>query len=285
MNLLVSCNDHYLVPLQVMLHSFFESNPSSSPHRICLLHAGLSARADDQVRELVERHGGEYLSLAVDPTPFEGAATRIHISRETYYRLLAAGYLPQEMDRVLWLDADLIVRKPLDSLYRMDLEGNWAAACSYGSQMLPLILRNASALGLADPGKYFNAGVMLYDLDACRKVDFDTPREAFFRKDRHLLFPGQDLVNTLFEGHVKIVDYRIWNSMIHCIRGPEDLEYARAHAAIVHFPGQAKPWKFNDIHFADEWERQYRDCYGPDAPLRRMSYFALQALFNKQNEH
>ena len=285
MNLLVSSNDAYLVPLKVMLHSFFTSNPSPIPHTVYMLHADLSERADGEVRSLVESFGGVYRSIPVDASAFEGAATRIHISRETYYRLLAAEYLPQEVDRVLWLDADLIVRKPLDGLYGLDLEGNWAAACSYGPQMLPLILRNAVSIGLSDPGSYFNAGVMLYDLGQCRKVDFAAARDAFFRVERKLLFPGQDLVNTLFDGHVRIVDWRVWNSMIHCIAGSEDLAYAREHAAIVHYPGQAKPWKFYDIHFADEWKRLFRECYGPDAPLRTMSYFALQALFNQKKEH
>lgn len=269
------------MPLKVMLFSFFESNPSSSAHHIYMLQSELSAPADDLLRTMVEGLGGVYHSIAVDAETYSGADTRIHISKETYYRLLAAKYLPEDVERILWLDADMIVRKPLDELYDVDLEGNWAAACGYGPLMQKLIHDNAVSLGLSDPDMYFNAGMMLYDLVQCRQADFSARQEAFFSEGRKLLFPGQDLVNTLFEGHVKMMDYRLYNSMIHCIDGEDDLRYAEENAAIIHFPGQAKPWKFNDIHFAGEWEQVFRRCFGPSAPLRRMSYFMLQAMFNK----
>jgi len=281
MNVLASCNDNYAMPLKVMLFSFFESNPSSPAHHIYMFHSDLSASADESFRLMVENFGGTYHSITVDPDAYSGADTRIHISKETYYRLLASRYLPSEVDRILWLDADIIVRKPIDGLYNMDLGDNWAAACGYGPLMHRLIYDNAESLGMKDPDRYFNAGVMLFDLNKCREVDFASRQKDFFSKGRKLLFPGQDLVNTLFESHVKLVDYRIFNSMIHCIDGEDDLRYAEENAAIVHFPGQAKPWKFNDIHFAAEWEKTYRRCFGKDAPLRRISYFMLQAMFNK----
>lgn len=283
MNILVSCNDNYVMPLKVMLHSFFESNPSPSAHHVYMLQSDLSPKGDEEVRSLVEGFGGEYHSIAVDSSPYEGADTRIHISKETYYRLLAASCLPSDVHRILWLDADLIVRKPLDPLFEVDLEGRWAAACGYGPLMQKLIHDNAVSIGLSDPDMYFNAGVMLYDLDKFRNQDFMAAQEEFFSKGRKLLFPGQDLVNTLFDGHVKMVDYRLYNSMIHCIDTDDDLHFAEENAAIVHFPGQAKPWKFSDIHFAEEWAGIFRRCYGEKAPLRRMSYFMLQAMFNKAN--
>lgn len=281
MNILVSCNDTYVMPLKVMLYSFFESNRSSSPHHIYMLQSDLSPQGNESVGSMVASLGGVYHSIDVDSGSYANADTRIHISKETYYRLLAARYLPVEVKRVLWLDADMIVRKPLDELYGVDLEGKWTAACGYGPVMQGLIHDNAVTIGLSDPDMYFNAGVMLYDLDKCRAADFTSMQEAFLSEGRKLLFPGQDLVNKLFDGHVKMMDYRIFNSMIHCIDGEDDLHYAQDHAAIVHFPGQAKPWKFNDIHFAAEWEAVFRRCLGDDAPLRRMSYFALQAMFNK----
>ena len=199
---------------------------------------------------------------------------------------MAADYIPKDIDRILWLDADILVRKSLKELYNTDLEGKWAAACSYGPSMISLIRRNAESLGLSQPGNYFNAGVMLYDLDACRKADLNSARDAFLseNKDRKLMFPGQDLVNAVFDGQVKIVDYRLWNSMTHCIARKEDLVYAKEHAAIVHFPGRAKPWSFNDIHFADEWDEVYKRLYNKDFQKERLSYFSLKALFGDNNE-
>lgn len=251
-----------------------------------MLRSSLSQEADNELRGLVESLGGIYFSILVDSSVFDNADTKAYISKETYFRLMAADYIPKEICRILWLDADILVRKPLDGLYDIDLEGNWAAACSYGPSMISLIRRNAESLGLSQPGNYFNAGVMLYDLDACRKADLNAARDEFLseNKDRKLMFPGQDLVNAVFDGHVKIVDYRLWNSMTHCIARKEDLVYAKDNAAIVHFPGRAKPWLFNDIHFADEWDEVYKRLYGKDFQKERLSYFSLKALFGETND-
>ena len=286
MNILVSCNDNYLMPLEVMLKSFFDSNPSPIPHQIYMLRSALSKEADDELRSVVTSLGGEYFSILVDSSVFDGADTKAYISKETYFRLMAADYIPKEIRRILWLDADIIVRKSLKELYEVDLEGKWAAACSYGPSMISLIRRNAESLGLSQPGNYFNAGVMLYDLDAIRNADINSARDVFLseNKDRKLMFPGQDLVNAVFDGHVKIVDYRLWNSMTHCIARKEDLVYAKENAAILHFPGRAKPWLFNDIHFADEWDEVYKGLYHKDFQKERLSYFSLKALFGDNNE-
>lgn len=281
MNLLISCNDNYLMPLEVMLHSFFKSNPSEDPHRVFMLRGSLTKEADGRINDLVSSSGGIYYSITVDSTDFDSAKTKSYISKETYFRILAADYLPEDIDRVLWLDADVLVRKPLDKLYNIDLEDNWAAACSYGPLMLSTIRRNAESLGLSDPDSYFNAGVMLYDLKACRKADLQSAWKAFLSKERNLMFPGQDLMNTVFDGHVKIVDYRIWNSMTHCIANKEDYDYAKENAAIVHFPGRAKPWEFNDIHFSDEWMEVYRRVFGDNKEPERTSYFAIKSVFRE----
>ena len=268
------------------MKSFFDSNPSPVEHHIYMLRSSLSKEADSELGKLVSSLGGSYFSIQVDSSVFDGADTKAYISKETYFRLMAADYIPKDIDRILWLDADILVRKSLKELYNTDLEGKWAAACSYGPSMISLIRRNAESLGLSQPGNYFNAGVMLYDLDACRKADLNSARDAFLseNKDRKLMFPGQDLVNAVFDGQVKIVDYRLWNSMTHCIARKEDLVYAKEHAAIVHFPGRAKPWSFNDIHFADEWDEVYKRLYNKDFQKERLSYFSLKALFGDNNE-
>ena len=90
MNILVSCNDNYLMPLEVMLKSFFDSNPSLIPHQIYMLRSALSKEADDELRSVVTSLGGEYFSILVDSSVFDGADTKAYISKETYFRLMAA---------------------------------------------------------------------------------------------------------------------------------------------------------------------------------------------------
>ena len=315
MNLLVSSNDNYKIPTMVMLTSFFDANPPAVPaeagaasvpagaaeaggtgmaedvpaeagaagHTVYMLESSLSAGAEEEIRGLIRRRGSRYVGIHIPEDLFSGAKTKPYISRETYYRLLAAKYLPAEEERVLWLDSDILVRKDLRGFYGTEFGESMAAACGYGPAMRDLILDNARALGLAHPEGYFNAGVMLMNLRAMRNtVDEGMLAElAAGERTQTFRFPGQDVVNLVFDGRAKLADYRIYNCMIHSIEGPEDLEEARRNAAVIHYAGEAKPWKFSDIHFADEWMDKYRECFGDSAELKRMSYFRLKALFSR----
>ena len=285
MNILVSCNDNYGIPLMVMLTSFFSTNPclDEEKHSIYMLETGLSDEMNEKIAACVRNFSANYVRLHLPGDPFATAKTKPYISKETYYRLLAAEYIPGEVDRILWLDADIIVRKDIHGFYDSSFDSNLGVACGYGPAMQKLMYDNACSLKLQSPETYFNAGVMLLNLPECRK--------AFSKEGIELLtgngktdgykFPGQDVVNKLFDSKVKIEDYKKYNCMIHSITSSADLQYAKEHAAIVHFPGGAKPWKFYDIHFADEWMKWYKKCFGETEKIRRMSYFRLKALYDR----
>ncbi len=290
MDILVSCNDQYIMPTMVMLTSFFSSNSCENKkgerHTVYMLESRLSDVGNARLSGLAERFDADYIRLHLKEDAFAGAKTRPHISVETYYRLLASKDLPDTLERILWLDSDLIVRGDIGMFYRQPLEGVMAAACGYGSVMQPLIHENASKLGLKYHDTYFNAGVMLLNLKECRKsldeellLNLTKPE-----KTANYLFPGQDVVNLVFDGRIKLEDYRLYNCMIHCIGDSEDLLYAKEHALIVHFPGEAKPWRFDDIHFADEWLDWYIKCFGSMEGLRRLSYFRLKAMYERQRK-
>ena len=288
MNILISCNDQYTMPVMVMLTSLFSAgcSPEKDPCTIYMLESELSDAANNRIEKLVTQYGGVYVRIHLSEDLFALSKTRSHISKETYYRLLAAQYLPAQLDRILWLDADLIVRSGIRAFYETPFDGSMAVACGYGPAMQELIRGNAVSLGLKSPETYFNAGVMLMDLDACReRISEDSLlRLSAQENTAGLLFPGQDVVNLIFDGCVKLADYRLYNCMTHCIVSGEDLAFAKERAKIVHFPGAAKPWKFHDIPFADEWMEWYAQCFGDPSKLRRMSYFRLKELYEKQGK-
>ena len=287
MNILVSCDDKYAMPTMVMLTSFFNSNSCTeeNSHTVYLMESGLSDEMNSKLQTHVEGFGASYSRVHVSSDVFENAKTASHITKETYYRLLADKLLPG-ISRVLWLDSDLIVRGDISELYDIELGGNIAACCGYGPAMLPVMTENAARIGMKQPENYFNAGVILLDLNAWReKISDDMLSQAIDpAKIGTYSFADQDILNLLLEGMVKILDYRKFNCMIHCLESKEDLAYAKDNALIVHFPGEAKPWSFNDIHFSDEWLTWYKKCFGETADIKRVSYFRLKALYERQKK-
>ncbi len=288
MNILVSSNDRYKVPLMVMLSSFIRHNPvrDGEKHTVWLIESEMSEPVYREIEAFLAEKSADLRRLHVSGELFAKAGTRSYISRETYYRLLAGSLLPETESRVLWLDADMIARSDIRTLYEHGLGDAMAAACGYGEAMQELIERNARSLGLNDPKSYFNAGVMLLNLKALREniTEARLMELVTGESTKKYLFSDQDVLNLLLNGKVHILDWKIWNCLIHCIRDAEDLEYEKENAAIVHYAGEAKPWRFSDIHFADEWMEEYRTVFGEDAQLKRMSYFRLKALFDRQKQ-
>lgn len=286
MNVLISSNDNYGMPTMVMLTSLVENNPpdSSNRHTVFMLETGLSDEWNGRIESFLTENGWEYKRIRIPGELFSSAKTKPYISKETYYRIVAHKYLPETVNRVLWLDSDIIVRGDLSAFYNTALDGCMTVACSYGPAMKRIIADNAENLKMRCPETYFNAGVMLINLTECRENISEERIERIIYSDeaKSFMFPGQDTVNLLFDGMVQIADYRKYNCMIHCIEGPDDLTYARENALIVHFPGEAKPWRFNDIHFAEEWMQWYHKSFGKSENLKRMSYFRLKALFERQ---
>ena len=285
MNILVSCNDNYGMPLMVMLTSFLSMNPCSDKekHTIYMLETSLSDDMNEKIETCIQGFSACYVRVHLAGNPFASAKTKPYISKETYYRLLAAEYIPKELERILWLDADIIVRKDIRRFYESSFDGNLGIACGYGPAMQKLMYDNACSLKLQCPEMYFNAGVILLNLTEWRnkimKEKILQVVDSSIAKTYQ--FDDQDMINLLLDGNIRIEDYRKYNCMIHSITSAADLEYAKEHAAIVHFPGGAKPWKFNDIHFADEWLNWYKECFGEAAKVRRVSYFRMKTLYDR----
>ena len=104
--------------------------------------------------------------IKVDEKVFDGFPCPNWVTMEAWFRCLLADLLP-DMDMVLYLDCDTIIRSSLSDLFKLDLGDNLAGVIEdvSGSK------EKAQNIDLAD-GFYFNSGVMLINLKAWRKIDF-----------------------------------------------------------------------------------------------------------------
>ena len=105
MNLLVTLDRNYVPQLNVMLFSALQSDPAAFFDVYILHDEGLSASDLTATRAL-------HL-IRVDESGLTDAPTSDRYPKAIYYRIFAAKYLPHTLDRVLYLDPDLIVRKSL----------------------------------------------------------------------------------------------------------------------------------------------------------------------------
>ena len=107
LNILVTLNEAYIPCLNVMLTSLLDSNPRGS-FRVYLLHTAVREEALADTRRILAGRGA-LTAVQADPRGLEGAPTTSRYPKEIYYRIFAARYLPDTLDRALYLDPDLVV--------------------------------------------------------------------------------------------------------------------------------------------------------------------------------
>lgn len=93
---------------------------------------------------------------------------------ETYFRLLLLDVLPQEIDRLLYIDVDMIVNKPLEELYATDFEGKNFCVCPDMTMVFPFpqLHTEMFAEQIRNGFTYFNAGLMLWNVTKLRREGY-----------------------------------------------------------------------------------------------------------------
>lgn len=276
----------YVRHAAAMLHSLLTHSPRGSVH-VHYVHGDDLRRRD---RAALERWlGGQGAAATFHRIPDErcaGLPTEGFTGRATWYRIFLPELLP-DAERALFLDADAIVCDDLAELWATDLEGAYVAAVT--NVLPPEYSDRPAALGLPSAGAYFNAGVLLLNLELMRR-DGCTAAMHRFGVDHaaELVLRDQDALNAVLAHRRRPLHPR-WNAMnffrlpeAAAVFAPEALAEARRRPAIRHFegPDDNKPWhracrwEDRELYFAHRaqtpWPRVRRE--GPRAArLRRLA--------------
>ena len=248
MDILVTLNQNYLPQLKVMLTSLYLNQPKVRCH-IYLLHRNIPENELADLQAGMDRLGYQLMPTLVNEKLFEGAPITKQYPQEMYYRLLAAQLLPQNLKRILYLDPDILVINPLEKLWDLELGGYlFAAAAHTGKTELA---NNVNKLRLGTESNYFNSGVLLINLERCRREIRPTEIFAYVKENpAKLLLPDQDILNALYSRRIlEIADSR-WNydarnfgNYLVRSHGEMDMAWVMQNTSILHFCGKAKPWK------------------------------------------
>lgn len=250
MNLLASLDQNYLPQLKVLLTSIYLNNPGVSC-RLFLMHRKIpQALLDTLTIELKKIDYGLY-PVSVDGTLFNNAPVMKQYPQEMYYRLLAGQLLPDNIDRILYLDPDILVINSLQALWETDIDNDlFAAAAHTGKTELA---NNVNRIRLGTDQDYYNSGVLLINLDKCRKEICPDEIFAYVREHaQELILPDQDILNALYSTRIQPLNDVLWNYdarnyQNYFIRslGEADIKWVMEHTSILHFCGKDKPWKPN----------------------------------------
>jgi lipopolysaccharide biosynthesis glycosyltransferase len=239
LQLVMAVDASYVAPLLVALASLQRCVPASRQVKLHLIHTGL--RDED-----LERVAGFTELDAVVPGQALLRELRLHrhFPPEAAAPLLLAELLPSGTDRVVFLDADVLVLDDPTDLWTAGLDGHPLGAvvdvaiprCSS-----PRGVPDWRGLGIPPEAAYFNAGVLAVSLDAWRSADVgartlarlaDTARRGSFHH----------------QGALNAVLWRDWKPLasrlnVSSLAGRSFGVPCPERPAIVHFAGHFKPWR------------------------------------------
>lgn len=242
-NLLVTIDRKYTEPLITMLASYGEVHKDVSTD-VYIAHSSLTAEDIQRIESETGQHGLRIHSIEITETWFKDTPVLERLPEESFYRLMAFHFLPEHVERCLYLDPDIYVRKSLLPLYSMDLGGCLIAAAGHlhgiGNSF------NKTRLGIKEQAHYVNSGVMLMDIGAIRReFTLEKVMKSLDENIRRLLMGDQDMINILFAGRTLFIDERIYNLDERTYRHFSkdfDLACVERETAIIHYNGRYKPW-------------------------------------------
>ena len=250
MNLLFVIDDAYVEQFKVVLFSIVQQMPNQD-FQVYVMQKNLLSQ-DDAIEGYVEKLGLTYHPIVVGKEAFANAPTTDRYPDTIYYRLLAHEFLPEDVDKILYLDADLICLNDFKELYEMEMGTQFYAAASHNEDGRLLDYVNKLRLNNFEmDSSYFNTGILLMNLEAIRPHVKRTAILDFIDKNRNrLILPDQDVLNGLYADKVIAIPHEIYNydarySLIYQVKsqGQWDLDWVIEHTVFLHFAGRDKPWK------------------------------------------
>ena len=244
-------DDRYAPHLGAAIASLLLNTSSNKGINIYVLHKGLSDSNMCNLMHLKKLRSNTHInSLKVCGDEFKcfPLLTGEH-TVETYFRLKLPTVL-SKIDKVIYLDADIVVVGDIEKLWNRDVGDNTLLAVE---EPRYLNRDRLAELGMEDDAPYFNAGVMLINLAKMRASGFERKLNSFVRKKFKVLkYQDQDILNALFEGswgalplafnsYSFICDRRRKNEFI--VSTEVEARQARKHPFIIHFNQYPKPWE------------------------------------------
>ena len=227
-NIALVVDTAYAMPATVTIHNIIKN--SSRRLTFYVIDCGLGA--DDKGRILLSIAEKPDVSLVFIPLSDDGLSASLG---QVWAKVDMINLLPVE--RVLYLDADILARGDVGRLWDTDLGGKLLGAC----QDVGFPLGHEKI----ERGPYFNAGVLLMDLT---KVRGEAQKLRDIAQSMHSSnFAEQDVLNVHFRGAWKPLSLE-WNAQglgTYAELRTEDRKTVRLHEmanpTLVHFTGPVSP--------------------------------------------
>ena len=277
------CDDGYVMPTVVAMVSIINTKSIDTIIDFYILADSLKTE-NKVILKSLENDSCKVKIVDVDSSGYKGLEKKhSSVSRASLLKFSIPEII-KDVDKVLYIDGDVIVKKDLSELYNITLGEKYAAVVADGPKKA--IAGNKKHSYYGDPS-YFNSGMMLLNIKKMRK-DGLTKKLVDFRLNEYNYFMDQDAFNKVLGGNVVYLSLK-YDMMFHLISFMNEdcsieqlkdfyhldcydtIDEMLEDAVILHYT-LAKPWKYYDIPGANDWIFFYKKSPFASNLLKRTSF-------------
>ena len=287
-------DDGYVPFLAVALQSIIENSSKEYFYSIKILYTNI----EEENKKKILKYERENIKIEfVDLNYYiedvkDKLYTRDYYTKTTYFRLFIPNLYPQ-YDKVIYLDSDIVVLGDIAKLYNEDIGDNLVAAVPDDVIQTNKVFQDyvERVVGIATYKNYFNAGMLLMNLDEMRKFDFQNKFLYLLGTVKFAVVQDQDYLNRLCKGRTKLLD-KSWDRM-----PIPTYEIEEKDINLIHYNLTYKPWHFDNVlyenffwNYAKKTEyydeiQELKDKYTDEERFRDLEqYENLKKLAKKETE-
>lgn len=281
LNVVIAADNNYIPYASICIQSLFATNPDFDRIDVHLLGNELT---DISIKKFTSMFDGERYQYSLhsisDIKDRLQTSVPDTIAITSYARLFICSILPPEIDKVLYIDCDVIFNGSILDFYNSDIGDNLVG----GVLDTFMNTRAKDLIGIARNEPYINAGVLLIPLDKWRKCNIEKQFVEFLLKHngnvyhhdqgiinavcqgKKYLFPPQYNASSFYFSH----PYRILKQHNTPFYSQREVDYAIKNPILIHYTcGYLnRPWIENCKHPYVSLFHKYRNLSNyTDIPL------------------
>lgn len=291
----MATDDNYTQHAAVTIASILKNADSCDKIRIYILHKGLKQENIERLNKLQKIRKFDLVFRKLDVSKLKNfRIVNDHLTIETWFRIFIPELCFDAGDKLLYMDVDMVAESSLKDLFSMDMGDNYVAVVDdftgVSSEYKKQVLR------MDEDSRYFNAGMILFNLKKCIEDKIFEKAIDFWNKYHSVIkFEDQDVLNAvcfpkrLFI-HPKfnmqnITMRNVYDKRYHGIYNKDEVKEAINAPVIIHFASIGKPWKFWSNHpYRSEYYKylkftEWRDNTSKIADIRYFIVMYVKKLF------
>jgi lipopolysaccharide biosynthesis glycosyltransferase len=296
------CNDGFVIPTCTAIMSAILNKDQNTFYNIYIIVVNISEK-NRKILQGLSRENGKIHIIEGNMEKF----ANLHKFKIGGYlsatsEALLKFDLPQllkNLDKVIYLDGDIIIKGDLAELFEVDVTGNFCAAVRDSGSLYFKTQYNQMC------PKYFNSGVMVLNLKYMREKNVTQELIQAKKNSNDSDLMDQNILNLVFKDYVKLLDIK-WNFLVVNLERAKklwsmealnnmfssnykDFNHIKKSAIIYHFSSKDKPWKFYNVPGADLWMKYYKKTPFSNEKLHRIRSVnilsPLEHIFSVRNKN